>query len=320
MTLLFLLTLPAAAAAPSESMSPSMSSNDDALTITTVQDSNGEVLELTPSEPSAEINYQLPSEAKQGPEQWYVVRLHVRIEADSQARSESIVSASTNDHACAQLNLKSGGGELSNSGYGLVDGRQDDRSRADSLELWFANYLQLGGVRGGENILTLMMETFEGPPPRSVTILNDSRIERTTLNPYEVELAGPDAPVIVSRGDTARLPYRLARKGTRADASATVRVDTAGSPIEVLGEPTRSFNNIGDGRQGDFEIRPSKPGTYNLMLVAKTGYNTPAYPVQIIVPPDSERYLAVAVPALGVTLVIGAVAIVAYPRLRRRRT
>jgi hypothetical protein len=314
--LLVVVAAPAWASVPRDSSRPEPSaSQQPAVTVAALPPA----LTLTPRSPKVEIPYELPPGAKQGPQDWYVIRLHVRVSADSASDGESLVSASTNDHASAQLNLKTGNGKITNSGYGLVDGRQEDHAKGNTLELRFANYLQLGGVRGGRNVLTLELEAFHGKPPLSVVFLEGSRIERTPVTPYELEIVGPGRAVVVPAGGTAEIPFRLSRSGTRPDTRASVRLDLVGAPLEAVDELTRSFEGVGDGRGGNFKIRAAKAGTYNLLIVAKSDYNAPAYPVRVVVTAPVQLLDAWGVPAAGSALLVAAAAILCYPHMRRRR-
>lgn len=133
------------------------------------------------------IEYTLPENASQGPEDWYVIYLHFSIEFSGQSDNGSAyLSAATNSYACAQIKFET---ERENDSLivNWITGSEnlfkgDTYHSTSSLnieDVHFANYLPISGVVPGQNFLTFKLEQYDGAKVSGLRIFGDSGIALT---------------------------------------------------------------------------------------------------------------------------------------------
>ncbi len=133
------------------------------------------------------IEYTLPENASQGPEDWYVIYLHFSIEFSGQSDNGSAyLSAATNSYACAQIKFET---ERENDSLivnwitgseNLFKGDINHSTSSLNIEdVHFANYLPISGVVPGQNFLTFKLEQYDGAKVSGLRIFGDSGIALT---------------------------------------------------------------------------------------------------------------------------------------------
>jgi hypothetical protein len=106
------------------------------------------------------ILYSLPKGAEQGKEGWYICHLDFEVEFDdSTSPGLFYLIAFTNGYACAQIKFQvkkdNNGINVNWSTVDLVNGGIHRSQKTSIVHGTFNNYVQLAGVRPGENNLTL---------------------------------------------------------------------------------------------------------------------------------------------------------------------
>ncbi len=148
------------------------------------------------SRESISVQFVLPEDAAQGPENWYILNLHFSIEfseeckvADPSSYGRTYVSAGTNGYTCAQIkfiNEEEDGEIVIKWGTGsenLLGPSTDSTTSLEIEDVQFANYLRTLGVLPGKNVLTVTLEQYDGAKVESLIIFADSGIECTLQPP-----------------------------------------------------------------------------------------------------------------------------------------
>ena len=176
------------------------------------------------------IFFGLPAGAKQGPKDWYLVRLHMRVViAPDSGPGKIDISATTDSAACGLIAFRvgrsTGGPTVTWTSVGIVDGVRSGTSVSGTIELRYANYLQIGGVRPGSNDLDFQISQHGSARVAEVRFLDDSGIEFSPLGPANVRLTAErasSAPVHVGQRFAVRVALR--NRGERAARNIRVSV------------------------------------------------------------------------------------------------
>lgn len=219
------------------------------------------------------IFFGLPAEASQGPRNWYLVRLHVRLVlAPNSGPGKILLSATTNGAACALIEFraapKAGRPTIRWTSVGIVDGARSGSSSSRTVELRYANYLQKSGVRPGTNELDFQVARYGSVRIDEVRIFDDSGIEFTPLSPANVRLAATRTstrPVHI--GESFVVHFSLRNRGDRA--ARGIRV-SASYPAKLLLLKTRQPIRIPTLRHG-------ASATGRLVFVARRAGKTPIF-------------------------------------------
>jgi len=239
------------------------------------------------------IFFRLPAGASQGPRNWYLVRLHVRVVLASDSGPGKVdVSATTDSAACALIELRvrrsAGHPTVAWTSVGIVDGSRSGTSPSGTVELRYANYLQAGGVRPGQNELDFQIGQHGSARVAEVRVFDDSGIEFTPLSPANVRLTAErasSAPVHVGE----RFAVRVAVRNRGERAARAIRV-SATYPTKLLSLATREPIRVALLRHGASATRQlvfvaRRTGTAPIFLSAETSSNHPGDLVTVKIRP-----------------------------------
>ncbi len=269
--------------------------------------------------------FELPAGATQGPDRWYLVRLHYRLRfgADS-GRGFAWVTSDTNGRTAAQIEYTTQrrGGRLRvrRTTVDLIHGQRERRSRSARDTLTFTNYLQYQGVVPGANTWTISLEQAGGARVQHMEILGDSAIVETRRSPFPLMLT---AAVI---GDAPRVGERFTVKATltarRGQPVGDVVVRARpprGRGVTVLGPTTRRIRQVDDRRRtATFSFYARRRGVHAVTLTADSNANHPNASVQIEVL-DAAKQATTAPAAAWALALAPALALTAWLVVARRR-
>jgi len=266
------------------------------------------------------IRYALAPGAAQGPDGWYLIRLHLNIEvADNSGQGSAIVSALTNDRASAQIRFDvDGEGESFSMTWDSVDllnGYIEEATASHDVEVRFSNYLPFAGVGPGQNVLTFKLEQFRDIRISSIRVLDDSGIEYTPLSPPKLELNPTLPDNRVKLGDVFEIGYELKNVGDRPANDVAVGVIYPREGFTLIGDTPHSFPSITGSVAGAFTMQAIGEGTFEIVLGAESPSSRPVAQIQATVYASDWSFLfltrgrlAAAVPlAFLFALVIAAV-------------
>jgi hypothetical protein len=259
---------------------------------------------LTPGAP-LERTFTLPDGARQGPDRWYVVRLHYRVRFASGGKGFAWVTSDTNTRTSAQVEYTTSRAGVRRTTVDLEHGQRERRGRSRSDELTFTNYLQNAGVRAGANSWTLRLEQAGGASVKRLELLPDTAIVETDRSPFPlgmtVALDG-DRP---EAGEPFTIAVTLAARPGRSVDDVVVRAD--GGQRRRLGRVTERPRTV------RFTFQATRAGTRQLTFAADSSANHPNASVQVLVLPSSRATAAsplvlglAALPALAMVGWLGA--------------
>jgi hypothetical protein len=100
--------------------------------------------------------------------------------------------ADTNGRTSAQIEYTvqraEGAPRVRETSVDIVNGQLEKLFRGRTSEVRFRNYLQIAGVRGGENQLRLRLERSGRTRVERVEVFGDSGVFRTSRSPYPLRL------------------------------------------------------------------------------------------------------------------------------------
>jgi hypothetical protein len=239
------------------------------------------------------VLYRLPKGARQGPEDWYIVRLRFRIRFMPGSRGRIWLSADTRARTSAQIEFELSPDTVGWSTVGWVDGSQSGRTTGRELELRFANYLRTAGVRGGVNALVFQVE---GYPDRdvpgssvgveSLRIYADSGIDFTPDDPAKLALSVGLPRGGARLGEPFEVPFAVENVGyPPARGVGAAAETTAPAVVEGLGENryTRDQLKRRASLRGRFRFRPLQPGRARLFVTAGSSTsNRPGMMIDVV--------------------------------------
>ena len=238
------------------------------------------------------VLYRLPPHASQGPQSWYLIRLHFRLEfAPRTPAGIAYVSASTNGRAAAQIKFTvdraPGRRQIRWSAVGIVHGSERGVTRKRAVELRYANYLQFGGVAPGENVLTFQLERLGPVQVERFRVFDDSGIELSPLSPASIELRPVLVPRAVRVGDEIEVGFRLRNNGERLATRLAVGVAADPRFLTLRGAPFRRLRPLAAGAsaEGSFRFVARRAGRTFVDFGARGSSNRPGARVAVRVEP-----------------------------------
>lgn len=263
------------------------------------------------------VPYRLPQHATQGPDAWYLMRLHFAIVFEPNAgRGIAYVGGSTNGHAATQVEFShrdSNSRFVHWSSVGLIQGGVSAVGPLKRTVVKTVNFLQFGGVRRGRNRLTVEIESLGMLRPSRIRVFPDTGVIRTRRGPALLRIEAESAPHPVSVGDAVEVPFTMRNVGGRPAPEASI---TAFAPdgVEIEGSQTQQMSDVRRIADGRFLIRPARAGEYLVRIEAVGGAKRAVDTV--IIAADSGDGSAQALRwILGVSLIAAGLGLVAV-RLR----
>jgi len=167
-----------------------------------------------------------------------------------------ILSASTNNDAAAQIELRTTQHGATVDALDWIDGHRVWKMRETVVPIHFQNYLQTNGVRASENVLSVKAETLRGHCIRQVAILPGTGVATTCTRPDELLiLLVPRQTIRATVGAKVQLPFKLRRRGGRPDGPLTVAMGSS-PDYSISGPPRLTYSRVGSGISGSFTVIP----------------------------------------------------------------
>jgi hypothetical protein len=268
--ILMLLTLPRAEAEEVDLI--------DTLGQTTLADLGvGDVVLTEFTEQSVAVGeYYLQDDSTQGPEVWYRLWMHARLSlSEASGNGTAYVSAFTNDRSVAQIRLQTmhfaDNWLIMWDTLDLHTGSKLHFTMSPDIELEFRNYLQDSGVIPGLNTLSVGFSATDEVQLNSITLHDDSAIERTKESPpqlvLKVDLPRDDVEV----GDIVSLSVNVRNTGVLAARNVTVAVAHPGNSMIVHGGETKYFPTLLNKEDITFDLEWTEPGKHEFDIYVQSG-------------------------------------------------
>jgi hypothetical protein len=209
------------------------------------------------------FRYSLRRDAAQGGESWYTMRLHYRIRfARGAGPGTAYVIGQTNGLESVLIEY-----EIKRSGAARrIEWRTDDWVNGDrhgkirSGRMRTANFLQIHGVRPGDNFLTVKVEEYGRARVEEMRVFPDSGIHVGSRSPARLKLtvAAQDRPVHV--GDKIELRLALDNTGGYPARQVEVGAFTDGRVATATDGSVLRFKRVDRRVTGTLALRATKPG------------------------------------------------------------
>jgi hypothetical protein len=269
------------------------------------------------------LGFELPTGASQGPDRWYLVRLHYRLWfARDSGRGFAWVTSDTNDRTAAQVEYttvrRHGQLTVRRTTVDLTRGQRERPGRAPRDELTFTNYLQYEGVRPGANTWTIKLEQSGAARVERLEVLGDSAIIETDRTPFPLTLTATLPGNRPRAGERFTVNAVVAARPGRTVRDVVVRAQSQDDGAELIGPAEQRIEQLtGHDRTIPFTFLARQPGTYAVALAASSSANDPNMGVEVEVLPAAGATSAPA--AIWVLVSIPALAMAAWLVASRRR-
>jgi len=192
---------------------------------------------------SPAIEYTLPDDATQGPDEWYISDFHFLIEFEEETGG-GFCNVGASPLGSVQFETQ----KVNDAPFIRVGGQSVTSTR---VEVHYYNYMTLKSVKPGINEMTFKYQEYQGTKIKSVTIYKDTGISVTSTAPSEYE---EGQKVTVEEQEKAK---EIAFKDTRVQEMVegkeyAVRITKSYDMVRLADEPP----------DGDIEIRLVFKGTY----------------------------------------------------------
>jgi hypothetical protein len=223
---------------------------------------------------SRSIPYKLQAtRARQGPKNWYQIRLHARVVFGTGV-GRAYLFAAHNGYASALVKYEAshsrGGRKVVRSTVSYIDGPTNRTLHAPEDEFKYRNYLQYQAVRAGLNRLMFSVEVAGALKVKRVQILPDSGIEYTAQGPARLRLAVrlPSKPPRARQKTTLTVEVR--NVGDRPVRDALVQLDYSTDEVRTLGSKTKRLGILPSKslRRTAFQVIPLRRGIIEIGVSA----------------------------------------------------
>jgi hypothetical protein len=168
------------------------------------------------------------------------------------------------------------------------------------------NYLPFDSVKAGENRMTFKMKEFGAARLVRATVLSNSGIAITPLNPARLKLDSQpsvDEPVV---GEPLQIGFELKNIGNRAAHEVVVTLTPLSKNVKVVGRQEYIRKNLKNHEAGTFFVVPKRVGEIRLRLsAASSNTNKPGVWLKGNVTLRKAANAAVSPWLLGFIIVIG---------------
>jgi hypothetical protein len=231
------------------------------------------------------FSYPLPEGARQGPRDWYTIRLHYRLTfAPDSSAGHAWVMADTNRRTCAQVEYTLVRGQRGlryrRTTVDLEHGQLERRSTSTRDDVRFANYLQEAGVKGGSNELSIRVERTRGVKLRRLQILGVS-VVRTARTPYPFQLRPSLITGDVGAGERFRVAVELRNVGGTPLHGVVVREQHDSRRLERLSGPTVRHGPLWETGRVVFDFRARREGRHRITFLGDSDRNHPIAVVEV---------------------------------------
>lgn len=254
----------------------------------TVRSMGAERLVLTKAEAKSRLTFSLPEGSVGASERWYLARLSATLRLAPSADGAATLVAMTNDRVVNQVELRAVDGVTSVFYNGYATGRHRESTAGRVITVEYENYVQVTGVKDGENFFTLVLDGFAGTVvDEAVVDVDRTAVLASGIHPEQLRLKAPVTTVDVPVNGVVRLPIGLERRGQRPDKPATMSFEVPPDLTLVDSGPT-SFASVGAGAESYVEIKGQRLGEYNVLVSTDGGYNDPSARIAVAVVPARD--------------------------------
>ncbi|RLG58166.1 MAG: hypothetical protein DRN88_01455 [Candidatus Hydrothermarchaeota archaeon] len=211
------------------------------------------------------INYLLPENATQGPENWYVLRLNFTIEISGNGLV--YLSADTNRYTCAQIKFEVQNKSIMWSWANLTEFKKG--KAFSNVSIFFSNYLRYKGVKSGVNNLTIKLEKYGDVKIEKVVIYsNSSGIEYSNKSPAKLELY-VFTPEKIKLGKKFKVKVSIKNVGDLSLKNVSILIKTSKN-LRVLGEKIKKVEKLEEdtSKNVTFELEALREGECNILITA----------------------------------------------------
>ena len=226
------------------------------------------------------FRYRLPGNAAQGKKTWYLLRLHFRIQFDPQTHpGYAVLSGLTDGRAAVQIQFfvarRHGRLRIGWTSLDLLNGLRNHVASSPAIDVADENYLQLAGVRPGDNTLTVRVEQYGGIHIRSVRIFRDTGVLSTRLGPAKLKLSVLSDQQRFRAGEMARIGFRLSNVGGQPARSVVVRPNFNPRALALVSRPIVRFRMIRHSAAGAFRFHVRRAGYSQVALEVSSNSSNP---------------------------------------------
>lgn len=218
-----------------------------------------------------ELPFRLPAGASQGPRDWYLIKLHYRLELDEKSEPGLVtLYSSSNGRTMAALDfrvLKSGSPPLVRGSAVRLGGRQLHIERKTTWKGVFTNYFQIGGVRPGKSSLTLTVSQEDGAHFKSLDVFADSGILVSPNGPSAVRVIPSLSDRDIRVDERFRVGFTVHSIGEAATANGS-KISISAPKLRVVGPRSVNLKAIPVGKRasGSFTLVSPREGTFPVTL------------------------------------------------------
>ncbi len=276
--------------------------------------------------PSRAAVFRLPPGARERPQHWYVLHLHlhVTIPPDS-PQGTAYVVATSHRFASAEIRFDVRAGKTVRwTALGYIDGAQTGVAQNGLVDLRFRNVMPYHSVAPGRNVLSLVVQEL-GAHVARVVILGDSAIEYTPLGAAEIVIRAT-APPKAAVGRPLPIDVVVSNRGDRPAAHVQVSTGFNGSRLQLRGQASRTISTLGPGQTRHLTIVyvPREPGHSRIFFLGSSTANRPGAQIDILVTGESQGSAGHSRGHRGLDIAIGAgmitlVSVLLFARRRSRR-
>jgi hypothetical protein len=182
----------------------------------------------------------------------------------------------------------------------IVNGQLEKVLRGRTSEVRFRNYLQIAGVRGGENELRFRLERSGRTRVQRVEVFGDSGVFRTGFSPYPLRIAPRLAGGEIHPDQTFQVVAGLSNRTGEPLRDVEVRPAFDRRSFELLSPRVRRFAAVVEPVEASFAFRPLRVGRHRIDLLASSSRNQPSAALAVTVTPQpASRALTIAVWAVA---------------------
>ena len=222
-------------------------------------------------------HYVLPPDARQGPDDWYLIRLHVALEfSETSPPGRVYIEAATNGAAAAMLTVsfevEAGQPKLTWDGVSLGEGSRHEQVDSRRSEIRYSNYVQYSGVKGGDNVLTFGLEQLTGARLKNLLVLAaDSGVEFTHKSPPKLEIKVEPTAKRVDVGDELNLNLEIRNHGDWSLSEVVAETRPDDSALQVDGQSVQRLSLVDGVAVGSFALTARQSGIHRVSVRASGG-------------------------------------------------
>ena len=182
----------------------------------------------------------------------------------------------------------------------IVNGQLEKVFRGRTSEVRFRNYLQIAGVRGGENELRLRLEQSGRTRVERVEVFSDSGVFRTSSSPYPLRIVPRVSAGDIHPDKTFRVVAGLSNRTGEPLRDVSVEPVFDRRVFELLSPRVRRYAAITKPVEATFAFRPLRIGRHRIDILASSSRNQPSAALAVTVTPEpTSKALELAVWAVA---------------------